>query len=209
MHFSAVLVAVVAAAIGSASASASPRALASVNQASSFLVTRQAACVSTCTPAQNQVTSCGVNPDCLCSSTLAAEVSSCAQCRDKADPSLHDQLETAWNQYSQGCASLGHPVSGGLDGASTGATTTPSVIANPTTTTPSVIANPTTTTTTPAFSFSPVATSAAAAASSAAPAATTSSSSDGGLVSKPNSASTLTVGGAFGLSVAAVVAALL
>ncbi|KIO24356.1 hypothetical protein M407DRAFT_26262 [Tulasnella calospora MUT 4182] len=209
MHFSTVVLAIAAAAIGSTSASSvAPRALASINHASSSLLSRQvdAACVPTCSPAQDELATCGVEPTCLCGPSLASELTACANCRVNADPTLRAQLESAWDQYSSGCASLGRPVSGGLDGTTGGNTPTPSVIATPTTTT------------TPAAVFTPsgIVTSAAAGRSSAAPAASTSSaasssgSSDtGGLVAHSNSASPVRVGGALGVFVAGVIAALL
>ncbi|KAG8946996.1 hypothetical protein FRC04_011293 [Tulasnella sp. 424] len=215
MHFSAVVLIITAAAFGTSASAVAPRALVSVNLASSSLLSRQVAtaCVATCNPVQNEVTTCGVDPTCLCTPKLASELSDCANCRLKNDPTLRSQLETAWDQYSSGCASLGRPVSGGIDG---GSSVTPTVIATPTTTTPAVV-----------FTPSPIVTSAAAAASSAAPAVsfsaapaafTTSAASSsgsnsgsdsGGLVAHANAGPTLHAGGVFGLLVVGVVAALL
>ncbi|KAG8946998.1 hypothetical protein FRC04_011295 [Tulasnella sp. 424] len=125
MHFSAVALTIAAAAFGSASASAAAsRALVSVNQASSSLLSRQvaAACVSICTPVQNAETTC-VTASCMCSPTFASELSDCSNCRVQNDPTLLSELEAAWDEYSSGCATLGLTVSGGIDDG----TSTPAV----------------------------------------------------------------------------------
>ncbi|PIL34685.1 hypothetical protein GSI_03465 [Ganoderma sinense ZZ0214-1] len=69
-----------------------------------------AQCQNACSSAENSLSSCGTDLNCLCSDSINKAFSSCLECAVGLDPSTLSTMQASLNEFEQGCTQAGHAV---------------------------------------------------------------------------------------------------